>query len=310
MTTRAILLLLPLTAFTLHASHTWELNAGYAGLSGDSPAAKSYGARASYFFNSLALAGPEPLAEAEFAERPRTLDFSIGHNEAEYDSGQFETDETHYMIGYTHRGASSPHVLAMGYVYEDSSQLTLVRLTEPPETIFDAHPGRGHSHTARLGYHNYLRPRLTLGLEGTITRGTEALLSDVPGAYESDEERYGVRLVGRMLHPLAHDRWLMASASVGHAGSHYEWRPSDSGNKFSNSRSGTDISATVALYFSRHTSLGLSGTRDGLAEAETLTADARHFFNENVALGVGISRVMPEYSDDNTIYSGELTVRF
>lgn len=302
-----LLLLVPLTAVTTHASQKWELNIGYDGLDWADETSLAGRLQGRYFLDPLQLAGPEPLAEATFVERPRSFDFFVGLTELNIDTADdFEyhlgRDETHFGLGYTHRRPTSPHVLAVSYEYGSISEIAAVWLAGPTQELLYELDADGDIHTLRLGYHYYITPRITLGVEGHAER--ERI--DPPSW---DRDRYSVDLVGRMLHPLGGERWLAVHGSIGRRETQQTVHASD-GSQSKYTYDETTMSLGLEFYLSRKTSLGLSGEREDGSSVDTLTATARHFFNERVAVGLHLGRILPEYGEDGTTYGGALTVRF
>jgi hypothetical protein len=302
-----LLLLVPLTAVTTNASQKWELNLGYDGLDWADETSSAGRLQGRYFLDPLQLAGPEPLAEATFVERPRTFDLFVGLTELNIDytdayDYDLDSDETHFGFGYTHRRPTSPHAFSISYEYATVSESAVVWLAGPPQELLEEATADGDVHTLRLGYHYYLTPHITLGVEGSAER------ERFDPAYW-DRDRYSLDLVGRWLHPLGGERWLALHGSIGRFETQNTVHRSD-GSQTKFTFDGTNISLGLEFYLSRTTSLGISGEHENENNTDTLTATARHFFNEKVAVGLHIGRILPEYDEDGTTYGGALTVRF
>lgn len=302
-----LLLLVPLTAVTIHASQKWELNIGYDGLDWADETSSAGSLHSRYFLDPLQLAGPEPLAEATFVERPRTLDFFVGLTELNIDytdayEYHADSDETRFGFGYTHRRPTSPHAFSISYEYASVSEKAVISQVGPPQELLYEAATDGDIHTLRLGYHYYLTPHITLGVEGSAERER----SD-PAFW--DRDRYNLDLVGRWLHPLGGERWLALHGSIGRFETQNIVHASD-GSQTKFTFDGTNMSLGLEFYLSRTTSLGISGQHENENNTDTLTATARHFFSEKLAVGLHVGRILIDYGEDGTTYGGALTLRF
>jgi len=331
---RTVLLLTILTAaasISLRASYHGEAAVNYGDSGGDS---RSYGLNLSWFVDPLTATAVEPMAEAVFSERPRTVSLSVARSEIDSrpsllvqpaqsfrrplspslvaDASRPQADgipddamsRTSYDFDYVHRRPSSPHVFSIGARYATMSvtNLTVIYEPETPPTYIVSR-SRSDIHGFQCGYAFYVQPRLTIGLRSGGTwqeNGNE---------YADTETRnLNLDLNARWLVPLGGDRWLALDGSVVRAEADTSIRPVN-GLDFGMSTHSTAYHASAAFYLSRSTSIGLSGSHQPDFDFNSAGLSVRHFFNDRVSIGASASRAFPKHGEESTSYGGVLACR-
>lgn len=287
----------------LQAAQTWEVDAGAAFTEWNVLDVTTWHAGAAYYLDPLTLTGSEPLAEAAFIERPRSLQAAFQQTEASIDEPSWSEEETHMTaeFGYHHRSASSPHAFFIGYGYTDSSMQSRWMQFPAPTPVTKA---TGYTHAFRGGYDFYLKPRLTLGIAGSY----EYEWRDGDGI-DWDTEEYDLAVRLRYLHSLNGRQWLALAASAGQTDTRSTYR----NNPWPDDHYSHDFShveASLDFYFSRHTSLGVMWGTENRADTETVGIQAEHFFTESVAVSVTVQRVRDDAGPDADLVAGGLRCRF
>lgn len=288
------------------AASTWEVTAT-GGTSDDDTL--SYGLDAAWHMDGLAGTSPEPLAEAAFIERPRTVHAAFGRTET--DSADFMGEpvppltRTQYSLEYVHRRASSRHVFSAGYAH-DVTSVPVIHALVPPEgpPIITSDRVRSSGDRAAIGYAHYLLPRLTIG---GLVAGTESDSGRDGSQFENTAIQFDLNL--RWLTPLQGDRWFAVDAAISRVNYRTRFESEDlvvrrdSGNSMS-------YRAGALFYLNRHTSLGVNATYMDESETTSIGMNLRHFFSERFACGVSATRNFFDGPIDSTSYTASLTARF